>query len=46
MKHGKHNAANVLHHIIVPKADDFVSKCFQMGSSFLIVLCLLQVLTR
>lgn len=45
IKYGKHNAFNIIHHIIIPKADYFVALRFQVSCSLRIIFCLPQVLT-
>ena len=45
MDNGKYNAVNIVHHIVIPKADYFVTQRFQIFCSFFIILFLFQMLT-
>ena len=45
VNNGEYNAINIIHHTIIPKADDFVAERVQVFCSFFIVFFLLQVLT-
>ena len=42
---GEYNAINIIRHIIVPKADDFVAERVQVFCSFFVVFFLFQMLT-
>lgn len=44
MEDGKDNAVNLLHHVIVPKADDFVAKRVQVFGPLFVVFFLFQML--
>ena len=45
MEYGKYNALNILHYLIVPKADHPITQCFQIFRSILIIFFLFQMLT-
>ena len=44
VKYGEYNAIHIIHHIIVPEADNFIAQRFQIFCSLLIVFLLFQVL--
>ena len=39
------NAVDIIHDLVVPKADNFVSQCFKIFCAFCVVFDLFQVLT-
>lgn len=45
MKYGEYNAIKIIHHFVVPKADDIVAEQVQVFCSFFVVLFLFQMLT-
>ena len=45
MNDGKYDAVNVIYHIIIPKADHFIPKRFQMFRSLTVILLLFKMLT-
>ena len=44
VKYGQYNAIHIIHHIIVPEADNFIAQRFQIFCSLPIVFLLFQVL--
>ena len=42
---GANHAFNIIHHLIIPKADNFIALLFQIFCSFCVILFLFQVLT-
>jgi len=44
VNNGKYNAINVIHHVIIPKANHPIALQFQVFSSFLIIFFLLQMM--
>lgn len=44
MNYSKDNAFNIVHYIVIPKADHFIALQFQIFRSFFIILFLLYML--